>query len=195
MSSIVLFFRRLILRSRTVVGFGLIIVSIVGVFFVVRASAPGNVVIRATEFLPAGTVITSDMVSDGRVNWTPTGASTARSTVVGRVVGTDIAEGDIVTTRALEERETDRVEVSVPLGVTPPSSMKRGSAITLWSIDKDGVAPPVSVGRNVTVVSVTESGFGGDTVATVRVPALDIDRVLAVLGTSHLLVATSGDAP
>jgi hypothetical protein len=115
--------------------------------------------------------------------------------VVGRVVALDIGAGEIITARLLETTSLSRVLVSVPLGVTPPSTIAIGATVDLWSVDEDGGAPPVTVARNASVVSIADSGFGGDSVLAVLIDPLEVNRVLAVLGSSHVIVATSGETP
>ena len=75
----------------------------------------------------------------------------------------------------------------------PPSTVKSGATVDLWAVDEDGANPPVTVALNASVVAIADSGFGGDAVLTVLVDALEVDRVLAVLGSSHVIVVTSGE--
>jgi hypothetical protein len=73
--------------------------------------------------------------------------------------------------------------------------MTSGASVDLWAVDEDGVSPPKTVALNATVVAIVESGFGGDAVMTVLVNPIEVDRVLAVLGSSHVIVVTSGETP
>jgi hypothetical protein len=173
----------------------LIVLSIVGVTLVVRFSAPGISVVLATTYIPAGTTVTDDMITDGRVASAVSHPGPDRTDVVGRIAGADINEGDLVMMDDLEPSSMTRVEVSVPLGVVPPESLTRGSNIDLWAIDAEGISPPVEVAAHATVLSMSQSSFGGDTIATILVNAMDIDRVLSMMGTSRLLVATGDVVP
>jgi hypothetical protein len=193
MTAIFSFMRRQLAASRTLVGVALIIVSVVGVVSVVRLSTPGDRVIMANSFLPAGTVITDDVIEEGRVSSIAANPSASPTEVIGRVVGSDIGGGEIITARSLEPLSSSRVLISVPLGVTPPSAITSGTVIDLWSVKEDGDIPPITVARNAVVVSVTDSGFGGDSVLTVLVDSVQVDRVLGVLGSSHVIVATSAE--
>lgn len=195
MTPILSFLRRRMAATRTLVGIVLVVASIVGVVGVVQLSTPGERVITAIRFLPAGTVITDDVIDEVRVSSLATSPGVSATNVVGRVVGLDIGAGEIITARLLETTSLSRVLVSVPLGVTPPSTITIGATVDLWSVDEDGGAPPVTVARNAAVVSIADSGFGGDSVLTVLVDPLEVNRVLAVLGSSHIIVATSGETP
>jgi len=195
MSSILSFLRRRLLASRTIVGFVLVVASVIGVVSVVRLSTPGERVVMASSFLSAGTVITADVIDEVRVTSLTTSPGVSLTGVVGRVVGSDIGVGEIITPRLLEPTTLSRVQISVPIGVMPPSAMTNGASVDLWAIDQDGAAPPTTVALNATVVTVEDSGFGGDVVMTVLVDSLEVDRVLAVLGSSYVIVATSGETP
>lgn len=195
MYSIFSFVRRQLAASRTIAGIVLVIASIVGVVGVVRLSTPGDRVIMAISFLPAGTVITDDVIDEVRISANASNPGVSRTDLIGRVVGSDIGAGEIITSRMLEQSPFSRVQISVPLGVTPPASLTSGSSIDLWAVDEDGDAPPFTVARNAVVVSIADSGFGGDSVATILVDPLEVDRVLAVLDSAHVIVATSGESP
>lgn len=195
MKTFISLLRRAVRRSRTVVGLVLIAVSIVGVFVVVRVSAPGDVIIVASKFLPAGSVITASDIMPSRISNRSSDAVVAEGDVIGRRIGVDLGDGDIVTGRVLEPTTLSRVEVAVPLGVEPPSTINDGTEVDVWAIDSEGVSPPIAVARNAPVVSLVASGFGGDTIMTVLVSAIEVDAVLASLGSSRVLVATSGATP
>jgi hypothetical protein len=194
MTTILSFLRRRLAASRTIVGIALIVASVVGVVGVVRLSTPGDRVIMANSFLPAGTVITEDVIEEGRVSSRAANVNQPPTDVIGRVVGSDIGGGEIITARLLEPTPSSRVIISVPLGVAPPSAFANGTLVDLWSVNEDGDVPPITVARNAVIVSVTDSGFGGDSVLTVLVDPAQVDRVLGVLGSSHVIVATSGES-
>lgn len=194
LTTIFSFLRRRLAASRTIVGIVLIVASVVGVVGVVRFSTPGDRVIMANSFLPAGTVITEDVIEEGRVSSGALNVNPTPTDVIGRVVGSDIGGGEIITARLLEPTQSSRVLVSAPLGVAPPSAFTNGAVVDLWSVSEDGDQPPITVARNAVIVSVTDSGFGGDSVLTVLVDPVQVDRVLGVLGSSHVIVATSGES-
>jgi len=173
----------------------LIVASIVGVAFVVRSSAPGNRIVMAATFLPAGTVITAELLRDGRVSPAPPGSVLAAEDVIGRIAGIDIGDGEFISARMLEAISESRVRVSVPLGIIPPATIVRGSAIELWAVNEDEMSPPIAVARNAIVLAVVESGLGGDTALTLLVEAFEVDRVLSAIGSSHMMVATEGETP
>ena len=195
MSSILSFLRRRLAASRTIVGVVLVFASVAGVVAVVRLSTPGERVIMAISFLSAGTVITADAIDEVRVSSLTKSPGVSLTEVIGRVVGSDIGAGEIITARLLEPTTSSRVQISVPIGVTPPSTMTSGALVDLWAVDEDGATPPATVALNATVVAIADSGFGGDAVMTVLVDPLEVDRVLAVLGSSHVIVVTSGETP
>lgn len=195
MSTILMFIRRRLATSRTITGAVLVAVSIVGVVGIVRLSTPGERVIMATDFLPAGTVITDDLIEDARVSGNISSPDWPLADVIGRVVGFDIGKGEVITARLLEPTQSSRVQISVPLGVNPPTSLVSGSSVDLWSVDTEDEMPPAAVAQHAMVVAMTDSGFGGDAVITVLVDSLEVDRVLAVLGTRHVVVATSSEKP
>jgi hypothetical protein len=194
MTAIFSFLRRRLAASRTLVGIALIIASVIGVVGVVRLSTPGDRVIMAMSFLPAGTVITEDVIEEVRVSSHAVNSYESMTDVIGRVTGSDIGGGEIITARLLEPTPSSRVLIAVPLGVAPPSAFTNGEVVDLWSVSEDGVVPPISVARNAVIVSVNDSGFGGDSVLTVLVESAQVDRVLGVLGSSHIIVATSGES-
>ena len=195
MSSILSFLRRRLAASRTIVGVILVVASVAGVVAVVRLSTPGERVIMAISFLSAGTVITADAIEEVRVSSLATSPGVSLTEVIGRVVGSDIGAGELITARLLEPTTSSRVQISVPIGVMPPSTMTTGALVDLWAVDEDGATPPATVAINATVVAIADSGFGGDAVMTVLVDPLEVDRVLAVLGSSHVIVVTSGETP
>ncbi len=195
MSSILSFLRRRLAASRTIVGVVLVVASVAGVVAVVRLSTPGERVIMAIGFLSAGTVITADAIEEVRVSSLATSPGVSLEEVIGRVVGSDIGAGELITARLLEPTTSSRVQISVPIGVMPPSTMTSGALVDLWAVDEDGATPPAAVAINATVVAIADSGFGGDAVMTVLVDPLEVDRVLAVLGSSHVIVVTSGETP
>ena len=195
MSSILSFLRRRLAASRTIVGVVLVVASVAGVVAVVRLSTPGERVIMAISFLSAGTVITADAIDEVRVSSLTTSPGVSLKDVIGRVVGSDIGAGELITARLLEPTTSSRVQISVPIGVTPPSTMTSGALVDLWAVDEDGATPPATVALNATVVAIADSGFGGDAVMTVLVDPLEVDRVLAVLDSSHVIVVTSGETP
>jgi hypothetical protein len=193
MSSILSFLRRRLATARTIVGVILVVASVAGVIAVVRLSTPGERVIMAISFLSAGTVITADAIDEVRVSSLATSPGVSLTEVIGRVVGSDIGAGELITARLLEPTTSSRVQISVPIGVMPPSTMTTGALVDLWAVDEDGATPPATVALNATVVAIADSGFGGDAVMTVLVDPLEVDRVLAVLGSSHVIVVTSGE--
>ena len=195
MSSILSFLRRRLAASRTIVGVVLVVASVAGVVAVVRLSTPGERVIMAISFLSAGTVITADAIDEVRVSSLTTSPGVSLTEVIGRVVGSDIGAGELITARLLEPTTSSRVQISVPIGVMPPSTMTSGALVDLWAVDEDGATPPATVALNATVVAIADSGFGGDAVMTVLVDPLEVDRVLAVLDSSHVIVVTSGETP
>lgn len=195
MSSVLLFLRRIARRSRTVVGLALILTSVIGVVFVVRGSAPGERVILAATFVPAGTVITNELIVEGRASVGSSVTDFTTNDVVGKVLGVDWGEGEVLSARMLEPASTERVVVAVPLGVSPPTSIAPGKIVDVWAVDTEGIEPPLTVAHSAVVDSIVESGFGGDTMMTLRVDVTSVDRLLAFVGTSFALVVTTGDAP
>jgi hypothetical protein len=187
--------QRLTRTSRTLVGVLLIVSSIVGVVLVVRSSAPGDRIVMAATFLPAGTTITAESLREGHISPAPTGTLLVAEDVIGRVAGVDIGHGEFISERMLEATPESRIHVSVPLGITPPSTVVRGSVIELWAVDADEMSPPHAVARNAVVLSLVESGLGGGTVLTVLVTAFEVDRVLSAIGSSNIMVATEGETP
>jgi hypothetical protein len=195
MSSVLSFLRRIARRSRTVVGLALILTSVIGVVLVVRGSAPGERVILAATFVPAGTVITNELIVEGRASVGSSVTDFTTNDVVGKVLGVDWGEGEVLSARMLEPASTERVVVAVPLGVSPPTSIAPGKIVDVWAVDTEGIEPPLTVAHSAVVDSIVESGFGGDTMMTLRVDVTSVDRLLAFVGTSFALVVTTGDTP
>lgn len=187
--------QRLTTTPRTLVGLVLIVSSVVGVFLVVRSSAPGDRIVMAATFLPAGTVITAESLREARISPAPPGSVLAAEDIIGRVAGVDIGDGEFISARMLEATPESRLRVSVPLGIDPPTTVAPGSVVELWSVDADELSPPHTVARNAIVLSVVESGLGGGTALTLLVTAFEVDRVLSAIGSSHMMVATEGEKP
>jgi hypothetical protein len=177
------------------VGLVLIVASIVGVVLVVRSSAPGDRIVLAAGFLPAGSTITAESIREGRATDVPSSLLLKAEDVVGRVVGVDVGDGEFISARMLEVVQQTNTQVSVPLGVTPPTSVTRGTAVELWSVDAEGIAPPLSIAHHAIVVSLSEAGFGGETVLTVRVATDEVAQILSTIGSSQLVMATASDSP
>lgn len=187
------FIRRISVSSRALVGIIVIAASAVGVVFLVGSATPGDKIILASGFIPAGTVISADSIREGRATNVRRDLILSANDVVGRVVGVDVGEGEFITERMLEVMVESRIEMSVPLGVTPPSGVTRGTSVELWSVDSEGIAPPISIAGHATVLSIDNGGFGGDTILTVRVDSTDVERVLAAIGSTRLMLATASD--
>ena len=187
--------RRLALRSRTVLGLALIAASIIGVFAVISLSGTGTTVILAREFIPAGTTISADALLTVPIDAAAPVDHLTTAEATGQVAGVDLAPGDVVSHHALEPTSVERIAVALPLGVSPATGIGAGSVVSVWSVDEDGIVPPDTIARNVGVVGIADAGFGADTVATVLVDSIDIERVLGALGSKRLIVLTTGEAP
>ena len=184
--------QRLVRTSRTLIGLLLIVSSIVGVVFVVRATAPGDRIVMAAAFIPAGTVLTEEILREGRVSGVPSDLILTSDEIIGRVAGMDVGIGEFISGRMLEASSESRIRLSVPLGISPPSTVVPGSEISLWAVDTEGASPPHSVARNAVVLSVVDSGLGGDIVLTLLVTAFEVDRVLAAIASANTMLATEG---
>ena len=187
--------RRITMSSRSIIGLVLIVSSIVGVVLVVRLASPGDRIILASGFIPAGTVITTESIREGRATDVPAGLLLKAEDILGRVVGVDVGDGEFISARMLEVAAQSSAQVSVPLGIAPPTSVERGTTVELWSVDAEGIHPPVSIARQAIVMSLSESGFGGDTVLTVRISPAEVALVLATIGSNQVVMATASDSP
>jgi hypothetical protein len=187
--------RRITMSSRSIIGLVLIVSSIVGVVLVVRLASPGDRIILASGFIPAGTVITTESIREGRATDVPAGLLLKAEDILGRVVGVDVGEGEFISARMLEVAAQSSSQVSVPLGIEPPTTVARGTTVELWSVDAEGIQPPVSIARHAIVMSLSESGFGGDTVLTVRISPAEVALVLATIGSNQVVMATASDSP
>lgn len=187
--------RRITMSSRSIIGLVLIVSGIVGVVLVVRLASPGDRIILASGFIPAGTVITTESIREGRATDVPKGLLLKAEDILGRVVGVDVGDGEFISARMLEVAAQSSAQVSVPLGIAPPTSVERGTTVELWSVDAEGIQPPVSIARNAIVMSLSESGFGGDTVLTVRISPAEVALVLATIGSNQVVMATASDSP
>jgi hypothetical protein len=181
-------------RSSTVLGAVLILASVVGTATVIRLNNTGSPVVLAREFIAAGTVVTDDMLVDARVVGARSDAP-SRTDVVGRVLGLDVGPGELVSTRTLDETNQSGTIVAIPLGVAPARSLVAGQPISLWKVDGDGLVPPVAIANRATLVEVAEGSMGSDSRATVLLDSSDVDRVLGAIGSTDLIVATSGQRP
>ncbi len=186
--------RAIRLRSSALIGALLIVASIVGVNLVIRANNVGDPVLLAAEFLPAGTTVTDELIVDARLVGR-TAESLDRADVIGRVLATDVGAGELITGREFDETLESDTIVAIPLGVAPADSIAVGSTVSLWDVDSDGIRPPVTIAGRATLLDVAEGSLGSEARVTVLLSALDVDRVLGALGSTSLIVATSGQAP
>jgi hypothetical protein len=186
--------RKFTVRSSTALGIALIAASVIGTVTVIRINNVGSPVVLAREFIAAGTIITDDMLIDARMVGLNREAP-LRTDVVGRVLGIDVGPGEMVAARSLDETDATGTIVAIPLGVTPARAFTAGQPITLWEVDGDGLVPPVAIANRATLIEVTDGSMGAETRATVLLDGKDVDRVLGAIGSTDLIVATSGQTP
>lgn len=187
---------------RLVIGTGLILASVAGVWTVVEAADRSSPVFVAPETLTVGDTVSEDDLEVAHV----------RLEAAGERYLTHIPDGGLVITRTVFEGEfiplasvkTDaRVQVSavvVESATRLSRSVEPGSLVDVWAAEQqdDGsFAPPVVVVGGVSVVRVVEeqglvAGSGGSTVE-VLVPSGSVASVLAALaGEASISIVPAG---
>lgn len=175
---------------RVLIGFFLVIASLVGTWFVVTRFVNTITVWAANTPLVSGTTIAQDSVSpvevrlpEGNLKYIPT----SENSPIGMTVTSPVAAGELIPASVLTDPEslTGRV-VALDITGSLPGNVQSGARIDVWatSVTDDEVTPEeVLTGVYVNSVSRDEGGFTSstDTRLEVYVPADKIDRVLEVI--------------
>lgn len=189
---------------RLLIGAGLVVVSIVGVWLVVQAATRSESVWVATTPLLPGDVIEADDVEQAQLTFDESSAYLGGDEdPVGMVVVSTIGSGEALPVSALGGADTSElapVVVEVDGGL--PSELDAGSVVDLWSAapDAEGYAAPSVLVAGATVVGLVESeGLIVDDAVRVEllVPQSATAAVLDAIANEHVLsivpVATTVD--
>lgn len=179
---------------RVWLGATLIAVSIAGTVTVITSERQGTIIVLASHFIPAGTVITESDISRARVADGGQGIVIEAGDVVGQRTATDIGPGEIVAPRLIDSSLDSRRLVTVPVETSPSREMVAGSRIQLWSVSGADSAPPRLVAVDAVVVAVRDSGFGQGSLLDVSIVARDEMRVISAVGSDGAVVAVMGDS-
>lgn len=174
---------------RLIVGIVLIVASIAGVSSLVSNADKTDPFFAARDVIPAGTVLTEDMVVriDARL---PAGSYvSAEANPFGLVVSRTIGQGELVPQSALAKPENfDGRPVAVRSDLPLSASVVAGAEVDVY-LTVEGPAGPQarSIGEDLVVESVvrTEQQFGvsrGDTVYVI-VPSDKIEDFLGAIAT------------
>ena len=191
-STVIALWRKLT-RSRILIGLAFMLISILGVFGVIRSATTGTTVILASRFLAAGTTITQDDIDTVQVMSEPSVPAVDPEDFVGKVIAVDIGDGEMVTPRMIEPTQDSRIALAVPLGIPPATTIVPGSIVTVWRVDEEGVLPPTAVAFNAVVTDIADTGFGADILATLLIEFDEVDRVVAATGPRQHLVLSTGE--
>lgn len=194
--------RMLRVDARLVVGVGLILASIAGVWFVVEAADRSSPVFVASSTLSVGDTIEEGDLSVAHVRLDAADARYLSSMPDGGLVVTrTILEGELVPRSAVKSEAQVRMSaVVLDSGTRLPGSVEPGSLVDVWAAEQqeDGsFAPPVVVVGGASVVEVLEqqslvTAGGGETVE-VLVPTGTVALLLAaVAGDSAISIVPAG---
>jgi hypothetical protein len=196
---------RLRLRAvdpRVVVGAGLILASIAGVWFVVEAADRSTPVLVAASTLSVGDTITAEDLDISHVRLESADARyLARVPDRGLVVTRTVFEGELVPLSAVKSGAHVQVRAVVVESATRlPGSVEPGSLVDVWAAEQqdDGsFAPPVVVVGGASVVEVIEQqglvSTGAANTVELLVPTGTVALLLAALtGESAISIVPAG---
>lgn len=178
---------------RTWLGASLVAVSIAGTVAVIGAERQGTMIVLASHFIPAGTVVTESDVAFARIVDGGQGIVREATDVIGRRTATDIGPGEIVASRLIDSSLDGRRLVTVPVTTTPSRELVSGSRVQLWTVSGTHSLPPQLVAVDAVIVAVRDSGFGQGGLLDVSIGARDEMRVISALGSDDTVVAVMGD--
>lgn len=181
--------------KRALLGLVLIAVSVAGTAVTIAVGNEGTTAVVATRMIVAGSTIAEDDVRAVKISPTGSAPTVTLESVVGQRAATDIVQGSTIVSANLDDTFYDKLVLSVPLGLVPAESVAEGARIRLWAIAPDQSAPVRLVARDVIVVGMRESGFGGEVTADVSLNDREAQNVLATLGANSMIVATTGGSP
>jgi len=173
-------------------GLALIGVSVFGTVWVVSENSTGTGMVLAARFIPAGTVISSDDLTEARVQADIDFASVALPELVGQRTAVDLAAGDLVSQHTLDSTSSQRRTIAVPLDIAPATTIASGSRIELWFVDAENSRPPRLAAHDVVVIAVRRGGFGEGELVDVSIDVRDEGSLLAALGANGQIIATKG---
>lgn len=181
--------------KRALLGLVLIAVSVAGTAVTIAVGNEGTTAVVATRMIVSGSTIAEDDVRSVKISPTGSAPTVTLESVVGQRAATDIVQGSTIVSANLDDTFYDKLVLSVPLGLVPAESVAEGARIRLWAIAPDQSAPVRLVARDVIVVGMRESGFGGEVTADVSLNDREAQNVLAALGANSMIVATTGGSP
>jgi len=148
--------------------------------------------VLAARFIPAGTVISSDDLTEARVQADIDFASVALRELVGQRTAVDLAAGDFVSQHTLDSTSSQRRTIAVPLDIAPATTIASGSRIELWFVDAENSRPPRLAAHDAVVIAVRRGGFGEGELVDVSIDVRDEGSLLAALGANGQIIATKG---
>jgi len=180
--------------ARTIVGVLLVVLSVLGVGWVV-ARADDTVAVWAVRAdLAAGSTVGADDVEIARVQLGAADHSYLSDAVdpVGQVMVRDVASGELLPASALlAAGAVERRLVTVPVErYHVAADLRRGERVDVYVVERGATGQPVGDPRlvlsNVTVEAVDDGGsrFGGSSLETGVVLAVAPDDVAALVGAS-----------
>ncbi|MEY4397379.1 MAG: hypothetical protein RLZZ40_1135, partial [Actinomycetota bacterium] len=175
-------------------GLSLIAVSVAGTVAVITLNREGTVIIVASHFITAGTVLTDDDIEHATIRVGADIPIDAETHVLGRRVATDIAPGESITSHDIDSTVARRRVISVPLTIAPPSYLRPGDRIQLWFAPTRQGDVPVVVTSDAVVVALRAGGFGEGAIVDVSIVDRDEAKTIAALGSDGAILAVIGDA-
>jgi hypothetical protein len=187
---------------RLLVGVGLILASITGVWFVVEAADRSHPVFVATSTLSVGDTLAEDDLAVAHVRLDAADPHYLASIPAGGLVVTrTVFEGELVPLTAVKAGARVQVRAVVVESATRlPGSIATGSLVDVWAAEQqdDGsYAPPVVVVAGASVVDVLEQqglvASGATDTVEVLVPTGSVAVLLAALaGESAISIVPAG---
>ena len=187
---------------RLLVGVGLILASVAGVWFVVEAADRSSPVYVARSTLSVGDIISEDDLTVTHVRLDAADARYLASMPDGDLVVTrTVFKGEFVPLTAVRTGAQVQVSAVVVESATRlPGSLEPGSLVDVWAAEqqKDGsFGPPVVVVERASVVEVLEQqglvSAGSANALEILVPTGSVALLLAALaGESSLSIVPAG---
>ncbi|MET0480665.1 MAG: flagella basal body P-ring formation protein FlgA [Mycetocola sp.] len=195
-------FRLRAIDPRVVVGAGLILASVAGVWFVVDAADRSSPVLVAASTLSVGDTLSEDDLDVAHVRLDKADARyLARVPDGGLVVTRTVFKGEIIPLSAVKASAHVQVRAVVVESATRlPGSVVTGSLVDVWAAERseDGsFAPPVVVVGGAGVVEVIEQqglvSSGASNTVELLVPTGSVALLLAAIaGESAISIVPAG---
>jgi hypothetical protein len=194
-------------NPRFLVGIGLVVISVLGVTWLVSTVDQTTDVYVASSTIVSGERLTSDDLTVAHVRLGPASDRYLRPGDLDRegvMSVRSVEKGEMVPVEAVgENRAEDEAQVVVTMAGPVPSTVDEASRVTLWAsaaaAEGTGFAAPVVLVDQAEVVTVREStglvSTGADVQVELRVPRESIASVLEAMANGAALAIVPDDEP